>query len=103
MTVRMVFWGITTVALVIGFPSASTSQSDPAHVIGKDGLTIEDKVEATAPKVNVVVGNKVARQIPAKLFPVELKGGTRYRLTLESKEIDSVLVGNRNAWSHSYR
>jgi len=71
-------------------------------VVGKDGLTLQGKVDQVDPKVKVIIGDK-SFQLPAKLFEVQLAGGKKYRVSLDSKEIDSLLVvqdktGRQLAW-----
>src|ERR1700693_430998 len=72
------------------------------HRVGKDGLTLPGEIVATDAKVKVMAGNQ-SLLLPAKRFEVELAAGKRYRVTLDSDEIDSVLVvqdanGKQIAW-----
>src|SRR5579859_5069298 len=72
------------------------------HEVGKTGLTLEGKVAADDPKVKVIVGARFGL-LPAKVFEVKLQGGKQYRISLDSREIDSVLVvqdkdGKQLAW-----
>jgi len=60
------------------------------HEVGKK-LTIKGEVSRTDPKVKVVVGAKMG-QLPAKMYLVKLKGGTKYKITMSSEPVDSFLV-----------
>jgi hypothetical protein len=67
-----------------------------------DGLRIEGRVAADDSYVKLVVDAQ-SGQLPAKLFFVKPSGGKRHRITMDSKEIDSVLIvqdkdGKQLAW-----
>src|SRR5207244_6979442 len=76
---------------------------DKPQVVGKDGLTLQGKVGADDPRVHLIPAPGKKMELPARLFQVQLTGGKKYRVALDSKEIDSVLVvqdktGRQLAW-----
>jgi heme/copper-type cytochrome/quinol oxidase subunit 2 len=64
---------------------------EKAHEVGKGGLKLTGKLDRTEPKVRVVVGEKMG-MLPAKLYRVNLKGGTKYRIKMSSDDFDAFLV-----------
>ncbi|MFO0969371.1 MAG: tetratricopeptide repeat protein [Gemmataceae bacterium] len=56
------------------------------HVVGKDGLKIEGKIEKTDPPLAVLKG------APHKVFLVRLEAGQSYVFDLQSKEFDTFLI-----------
>jgi hypothetical protein len=63
------------------------------YTIGKDGLKIEGKVEATDKRVNVRPPNiDKDFPMPAKLYQVKMNAGTKYEIIMRSDDFDSFLV-----------
>jgi hypothetical protein len=95
--------GLGVLALVLaGTVLPAQAGDEKVHTVGKDGLKIEGKVEANDPKVKIVVGPK-SGELPATLHLVKLSAGKAYRVTMDSDQIDSVLVvqnkdGKQLAW-----
>src|SRR5438067_1695580 len=71
--------------------SVHAGEADKVHTVGKDGLTLHGKVDASDAKVKVIVGDKPVA-LRAKLFQVQLSAGKSYRIAMDSKEFDSFLV-----------
>src|SRR4051812_21844666 len=67
------------------------ARQQPAHVVGKDGLTLRGQVAADGPRVRVLVKDKNAT-LPARPFLVTLTGGQRYQVRMTSAALDSFLV-----------
>ncbi len=67
------------------------AQDGKVHTVGTDGLKITGNVEGTDDRVQVVVGEKMGR-LPAKMYQVKMKGGTKYVLNMASDDLDSFLV-----------
>ena len=67
------------------------AQDGKVQTVGKNGLKITGTVAATDDTVLVIVGEKMGR-LPAKLYRVKMKGGTKYALNMKSDDIDSFLV-----------
>src|SRR4051794_30955715 len=89
---------VAALAVTLAGPVAPTRAGgeDKVLSVGKDGLKVEGKVEANDPKVKISVGQK-SGELPAKLFLVKLAGGKRYRMAMDSGDIDSVLVVQNKA------
>jgi heme/copper-type cytochrome/quinol oxidase subunit 2 len=64
---------------------------EKVHEVGKGGLKLTGKVARTDPKVKVVAGEKMG-MLPAKLYLVKLKAGTKYRIKMSSDDFDAFLV-----------
>jgi len=85
--------------------SGHVSAQDKVHTVGKEPLKIEGSIEANDPKVEVRPNPNLDKSIalPAKQYAVKLAGKTKYRLTMRSTQLDSVLVvqdaeGKQLAW-----
>lgn len=60
------------------------------HYVGRNGMAIKGELTEAWPQVRFnAFGN---REIPAKPYNAYLYGGARYRFTMDSPEMDSVLV-----------
>jgi tetratricopeptide (TPR) repeat protein/CHAT domain-containing protein len=102
MKCQVLLCGTIALALTGECKSVRAQGEGKVHAVSKDGLTLQGKVEKDDPKVKVIVGNKFW-QLPAKLFLVKLSSGKKYRISMDSKEIDSGLVvqdktGRQLAW-----
>ncbi len=64
------------------------AQDDKEHVVGKGGLALEGKVEDDDPKVKILGGPSLA----AKKYMVKLMAGRKYKITMDSDDLDSFLV-----------
>jgi CHAT domain-containing protein/Tfp pilus assembly protein PilF len=64
--------------------------------LGKDGLKLERRIDAGDPKVKVHVEGDKSVELSAKSFLVRLAGGKSYRVTMESRELDSFLIVQDN-------
>jgi tetratricopeptide (TPR) repeat protein/CHAT domain-containing protein len=91
MKCQLLLCGMIAVVLTAECQTARAQGEQKVHVVGKDGLTLQGKVDQDDPKVKVIVGDKFL-QLPAKLFLVKLSSGNKYRISMDSKEIDSALV-----------
>src|SRR5436305_508456 len=96
-------WGMVTLVLTAWVPNVTGAAGDKGHAVGKAGLTLGGKVDAADAKVKVILFPGKSEEIPAKLFLIKLRGGTKYRISMASKEVDSVLVihdkaGSQLAW-----
>jgi len=61
--------------------------------VGKDGLKVEGSIDGEEKKVEVKIpGVDKVIALPAKLYPLKLKGGMKYRLEMASEELDAFLV-----------
>jgi hypothetical protein len=93
--------GVLALALA-GTVLPAQAGDEKVLTVGKDGLKVEGKVSADDPKVKIVVGPK-SGELPATLHLVKLSAGKSYRITMDSSDIDSVLViqnkaGKQIAW-----
>jgi hypothetical protein len=82
-----------TFAALLALLPALHAGDDKVLEVGKKGLAIANKVTDNDPAVTFVpvpVQKDVA--MPGKLFQVKLTGGKRYRIAMNSTEIDSLLV-----------
>ncbi len=61
------------------------------HEVAKDGLTLEGAVAPTDMLLQMTTVRGQAYQMHAKLFLVKLSAGKKYRVTMDSTEIDSFL------------
>ena len=79
--------------LAAGWP-ASQAGDDKVLEVGKTGLKIDGKVADNDPKIKLIPGPAEKEvMLPGKMFQVKLAGGgKRYRIAMNSTEIDSVLV-----------
>jgi hypothetical protein len=99
---RLMLVATITFVLFAGIRTLRAGGQDKVPDVGKEGLTLEGKVDKNDPKVKLIVGDK-SDQLPAKLFLVKLSAGKKYRISMDSNDIDSVLVvqektGNQLAW-----
>ncbi len=80
-------------AVALDCPVVPAAQEKP-HTVGKDGLKIAGALAATDARVQVTVNPDLKRResFPARVYSVQLAGGGRYRIDLESDEIDPFLV-----------
>jgi hypothetical protein len=79
--------------LAAGWP-ASQAGDDKVLEVGKAALKIDGKVAGNDPMIKFVPGPAGKEvMLPGKMFQVKLAaGGKRYRIAMNSTEIDSVLV-----------
>jgi CHAT domain-containing protein/tetratricopeptide (TPR) repeat protein len=84
-------------ALAGGWSLRGADQGDKVYTVGKDGLTFEGKVDKDSPKVKVVLPGYKPRELPAQLFLVKLAAGKQYRISMDSKALDSFLVVQNQA------
>src|SRR5437868_6374312 len=81
------------VILVLASRSLLPAQpNETVHPVGKDGLTLAGRLEASDPKVRVTVAPGKSGALLATRYLVKLAGGKKYQLTMRSKELDSFLV-----------
>ncbi|MFO0964133.1 MAG: tetratricopeptide repeat protein [Gemmataceae bacterium] len=64
----------------------AAESEEKIHVVGKDGLKIEGKIEKTDPPLAALKG------APHKVFLVRLEAGQSYLFDLRSKEFDTLLI-----------
>src|SRR4051812_30748741 len=91
MTRPIVLLATVAVSLAAARPAPHAGEAAKVHTVGKDGLTLQGEVAAADAKVKVIVGAQFA-MLPAKRFDVRLAAGKRYRISLDSKDIHSVLI-----------
>jgi CHAT domain-containing protein/Tfp pilus assembly protein PilF len=64
---------------------------EKAREVGEDGLTIEDRIAADDGKISFTASGKTFALF-AKKYVVKLAGGKTYKITMRSKDVDSLLV-----------
>jgi CHAT domain-containing protein/tetratricopeptide (TPR) repeat protein len=97
--------GMIALALTGEGQTIRAQSEDKVQAVGKDGLTLEGTVAPESPRVKLIDAKGKSFQLPAKLFLVKLSAGKKYRVTLDSKDIDSVLIaqngaGRQLAWNY---
>jgi tetratricopeptide (TPR) repeat protein len=100
---RYVVMAVLAVALAGRLALHGVAQEEKVHTVGKEGLILEGKVEKASRKVKFIFTDTKAGEFPAQLFVVKLAAGKQYRITMDSKVIDSFLVvqneaGQQVAW-----
>jgi serine protease Do len=88
---RTVAWPAALALALACLTGRAHGQADKVYSVGKDGLKIEGTVEATDKKVEIEVKDKRG-SLPAKLYPVKLTGGVKYRILMSSDALDAFLV-----------
>jgi hypothetical protein len=86
---------IALASCLCGLPSVQGFQAGDGkvHEVEIGGLKIEGKVADCDPKFKIVPQEKKNEvTLPGKMFQVKLKAGKRYRISLDSSDIDSVLL-----------
>jgi len=84
--------------------SQAGKMPEKVYSVGKDGLTIDAKISQDSPKVKFEpVGQGKEAQLPAIRYLVKLSAGKKYQLTMDSDDVDSVLImkdskGKQVAW-----
>ena len=97
LTILCAAW-VAALGLTFAVPVPPTHAGDKAKVlaVGKDGLKLEGNIAEDSPKAKVVVGTR-SGELAAKLFLVKLSAGKRYRLAMDSDDLDSMLIVQNNA------
>jgi tetratricopeptide (TPR) repeat protein/CHAT domain-containing protein len=60
--------------------------------IGKEGLTIEGRIDATDPKLKLDLGGGRSIELSSKSYLVKFPAGKRFKITMRSSDLDSILM-----------
>jgi hypothetical protein len=82
---------------------AGAKEEMQVYTLGKDGLKIEGKIDAGDGKVSFMPVEGKEFQLPGKLFLVKLPANKKFTVSMDSNDLDSVLVvkdeaGKQLAW-----
>ena len=94
--------GVMALAILGG---QSLCAGEKAHTVGKEGLKVDGKIEEADAKHKFVPTpfKDSDVELPGKMHLVKVLAGKKYKVTMDSKDLDSVLVvkdeaGKQVAW-----
>ena len=82
---------LTLAIVLVCLAGPAPAQDGKVRTVGAEGLKLRGTVEGTDNRVELVKGGKGLR-LAAKVYPVQLKGGTKYQIDMVSADFDALLV-----------